>query len=770
MHASKIDSPALSFNNGSGPFPPGQKRLSFRKAYYYLINIEEHPQILPLAYDAVERRLNSIRIDWGTLSSPAASVADVTDRLPKLTELLAARRGEFAEPWKLATGDLKRPRLVHYFSQYMPAALVDGCWLQSGPRVSTAHTKIGAALTGLYQHQLRAFVGDTGRHFVADYRAIQSRVGPRLEEVSSFTFAERSDFTEASFALPIFLLSIGQFARTFFAEIVGVNLAWQYLDLSALGPHLIRDVCEAYDFPPLGTGLLDLEYHEKGREIALAAAVTLLHVANADALGETWAKLLRGVGAGVEALTEWINAVNDSAPSGAPNPRLQMIDLLRQKAPHACGYHANRSLGSRKIDDYLDPERFDGNTLLDALSESPWVKAGRADKSALLRRLIEYGGPMSGVFSPAEQQVIANWIDSLPAADIKSGPRLIGSEKPPLLAARAPSKELYLEGRYWDPDELQRRSKVLYGKCSVRELYHYLVNIEHYPDILPVAEHYARDHLERSMASLVNGARAIPSRRYDPAALEQWVFAKHREQIDSYRPPGHRPKVPKEVFIEANLQLAPLILIDGGWLQGTASSSLIHTTVGRMLFHVFVEEIGEGRAEQHHANIYRNLLEAMGITAPAVDSWEFARWERLHDASFEVPAFWLSISCFPRHFLPEILGLNLAVELAGVGGPYMEARDTLRAFRYPTLFVDVHNAADNVSAGHSAWAMNAIKLYMDEVAERDGPHNVDRVWHRVWSGVRATLPQIGQIQLIAHRVKQRIFGEDPRFVPLIFPS
>ena len=51
----------------------------------------------------------------------------------------------------------------------------------------------------------------------------------------------------------------------------------------------------------------------------------------------------------------------------------------------------------------------------------------------------------------------------------------------------------------------------------------------------------------------------------------------------------------------------------------------------------------------------------------------------------------------------------------------MEARDTLRRFRYPTLFVDVHNAADNVTAGHSAWAMNTIKRYMDEVAERDGP-------------------------------------------------
>jgi hypothetical protein len=44
------------------------------------------------------------------------------------------------------------------------------------------------------------------------------------------------------------------------------------------------------------------------------------------------------------------------------------------------------------------------------------------------------------------------------------------------------------------------------------------------------------------------------------------------------------------------------------------------------------------------------------------------------------------------------------------------------------------------------------------------------VWRRIWTGVRATLPQIGRTRLLAHRVKQRLFGEDPRLVPLIFPS
>src|SRR5690606_36199184 len=104
----------------------------------------------------------------------------------------------------------------------------------------------------------------------------------------------------------------------------------------------------------------------------------------------------------------------------------------------------------------------------------------------------------------------------------------------------------HIDGRGWDAAGFRDRSKKLYGGCSIRELYHYLINVEFHPDILPVAERFARDRLERAMATLWKGERPIPSRRYDPAALERWVYDKHREQVASYRPPGVRPEVTKE--------------------------------------------------------------------------------------------------------------------------------------------------------------------------------------------------------------------------------
>ena len=759
-----------SFNGDDPSLAPAPTRLSYRKAYYHLVNVEEHPEVLPLAYDLVSERLAAVQSVDAT--RPPVPGADALARLDVVLGQLSESRGRFARPWRQPTEDLTRRQALHYLMQYMPTAFVDGCWLQCGLRVSTAHTEIGASLTGLYQHQVRAFVADPGRHFVADYRAVYGRLGSPVEEVASHSFAERPDFLEASFALPILLLAIAQWPRSYPGEILGLNLAWQFLDLSAFGPDLIRDTCEAYALPLLGTDLADPQHLETGRQMARDAAVRFLAGMDGGAHAEAWSGLLRGVAVAVDAWTQWFEAARDAAPAGPPDPRQEMMDLLWRKAPHASGYHGNRRLGARKIDEYLDPKSFDGKAMLEALATSPWVKAGKSGKSALLGRLIGFGGPMMAVFSPVEQQIIQNWIDTLPAR--RGGAGEAQAEAPQSTSAGpsgpAPREERYVAGRGWDADVFRRRSQRLFGKCSVRELYHYLVNVEFYPDILPIAERFARERLERSMAMLWKGERPIPSDRYDPVALESWVHKKHREQVDSYRPPDVRPEAPKDAFIEGTVQLAPLILIDGGWLQGMASPALIHTTVARMLFHVLVEELGEGKPKEHHANIYRDLLKAMGEEPPPVDSWEFARWTRLLDSSFDVPTLWLSISCFPRHFLPEILGLNLAVELAGVGGPYMEARDTLRRFRYPTLFVDVHNAADNVSVGHSAWAMNAIKRFMDEVAERDGPHNVDRVWHRVWTGVRATLPQIGRMRLVAHRLRERFFGEQPSLVPLIFPS
>jgi Iron-containing redox enzyme len=761
----------FQLKNHNELMPANTTRIGLREMYYYLVNIDEHPEIVPLAYDFVAARLNASARFAPDDSAIPATFNQASDCLNEVLGLLSETSYRWSRPWQVQE-EVSRRKVFHYFLQYLPIVLVDGCWLQSGLRVSLAHTPLGASLTGLYQHQVRAVAGEPSSQFVEDYRAVHNRLAGPLEELASRSFINRADLSDTTLPLPIFLLGIAQFTRRFGAEVLGLNLAWQFMGLSGFGLDLIRDMCAAYALPALGDDHRNRDHVEKGRVVAREAAIQFLKNSESLVLADTWKAIQRGINAGVSLWTEWFDQAYQTWPSDHLDPKQEMIDLLWRKAPYACGYHAAKKLGTKTIDEHLAKKTFDGPALLAELAGSRWVKPGDSSHSALLKILTAFGGPMLSVFSPSEVQVIKNWIDSLPTEHaetrgLKTSETTFVEAVPSKPIVRKEEREI---GFILTPKDFCRKAVHRYRKCSARELYYYLINVEFHTDILPVAERFARDHLERSFAMIWKGGRPIPSLRYDPAELERWVHQKHREQVDSYRTFDKRPEVNKEAFIEATVQLAPLILIDGGWLQGIASPTLIHTAVGRLLFHVLIEELGEGNAASHHANIYRDLLEAMQVNAPPVDSWDFARWLRLNDSSFDVPTLWLSISLFPRHFLPEILGLNLAVELAGVGGPYMEARDTLRRFGYPSLFVDVHNAADNVSVGHAAWAMNAICRYMDERAEREGPHNLDHTWQRIWAGVCATLPQVGRVRLLAHRIGKRLSGEGNTRIPQIFPT
>ena len=364
---------------------------------------------------------------------------------------------------------------------------------------------------------------------------------------------------------------------------------------------------------------------------------------------------------------------------------------------------------------------------------------------------------MIGVFSAAELETVRNWIHSLPTGEDAQN-HMNAEPSPEVVPQAQMDAQRGVPHRTWSRSSLRQRSYQRFSGCSARELYYHLVNVEFFPDILPVAEQFVRDRLERAACTIHSGERPIPCAHYDPQALESWVYEQHRRQVDSYRPFEGTPRQSKEEYIEASTQLAPLILIDGSWIQNVANVGIIHTPVGRMLFGILFDEVGLGDSRHHHANLYRELLAEMGGTIPPFDSMDFAMWTGFQDSSFDVPVFWLGISCFPRHFLPEILGLNLAVEIAGIGGPYLEAYDALKYFGFNTWFVEIHNAADNVSEGHTACAMKAIETYMDDIATREGSHNLDHAWFRVWAGLRSTLPQCSRMRVIAHRMATRILG------------
>src|SRR5688572_1622589 len=102
-----------SFNEEDSSFAPGPLRLSTREAYYHLVNVEEHPEVLPLAYDLVAQRTRTVTADGGLTSELARFVGRSADALPELLDRLTAWRARCAHPWRQSTDDLTRRQAFH---------------------------------------------------------------------------------------------------------------------------------------------------------------------------------------------------------------------------------------------------------------------------------------------------------------------------------------------------------------------------------------------------------------------------------------------------------------------------------------------------------------------------------------------------------------------------------------------------------------------------------------------------------------------------------
>ncbi|NUR40593.1 MAG: iron-containing redox enzyme family protein, partial [Streptomyces sp.] len=258
------------------------------------------------------------------------------------------------------------------------------------------------------------------------------------------------------------------------------------------------------------------------------------------------------------------------------------------------------------------------------------------------------------------------------------------------------------------------------------------------------AHAYATRWLARSRYALNRPAKgALPERWDRENGLRPWLARAHDQHAEGFD--EEQVALPsRDELIDSTLQLAPLIMIDGGWLQGFTDYRLAASRAGHFLFRTYWDELGNGEPELNHPRIYRALLRQMGIDLPPTASPEFIAWPQLRDEAFAMPVFWLSVSRFPEEFMPEILGLNLAMELSGVGGSYRDARVALRHHGFSTQFVDLHNTIDNVATGHSAWAADAIDSHLNELPARPGPGGEAEVWERVRIGQRSLNPPAGR--------------------------
>jgi len=598
--------------------------------------------------------------------------------------------------------------------QSAPLASVLGAWLQGMSAPGVFEDPVALRVLTLLAED--AGVGRPSASRWSQFGLLLHRHG-MPEAAAHAGLAASHDVEEAAFALPAALLAISRRADVRAAQIAGIDLVLRNVGLMPAWAHLRSLEPDAIDWRRLDLGAPT--WLEGIDPVALAAATAHDYEGLGPerrrevAAGADWA--LRALRRRHEELLEHCRATLD--------PERAMAALLRKRAREGRVYHQAVQLAGRSLSAWLQDAIEDPRPLLDVLRDSPLVRPGDGARSPLTTGLVGPHGPMFRIFTPADLAIITRWIDALP----RRGSEPAGAAATPTPApAAAPDRRTAEEDDGVAPRDLREAYFLLQGRSIPTATRAFAVR-------------YARTWLAGAAYSLDRTPRSLP-RAWGEGRLRPWLLDQHDRHGDEFEAGKDTEVPPREAVIDSTLQLAPLTLIDGAWLQGYTDIRLASSRVGFPLLHTYWDELGNGEPELNHPRIYRKVLREMGVTLPPTGSLEFARDPRLREESFRLPVFWLCLGKLPVTLEPEILGLNLAMELSGVGGSYRRARTVLEHYGFDTHFVDIHNTIDNVSTGHSAWAADSIDAYMQSIADAGGDDRVAAEWQRVRVGFEALEP------------------------------
>ncbi|MEV0232682.1 iron-containing redox enzyme family protein [Nonomuraea sp. NPDC050786] len=609
-----------------------------------------------------------------------------------------------------------------------PMALVSGAWLQWLVSSGNGDSELSTLVLGMYATDVG--VGHPRSDRGSRYSDLLQDLGLASRAVPESRLAAEPQTLDCAFELPSVMLAMSRCGEEFLAELLGADVCLRWMGL----------------LPPLGflRNSLHIEARWDSIDLGRQTRDTSLTIARTfiAANGGEAARLLHGAQWALARVQEWSNELRTDVEN-ALDPAFEMAEMLRLRARQAAVYHDDFLLDGKSLRDwFLDARDGGAEGFMAALAASRLVKPGQPDGSRLLGSLVDAAGPMFRIFSPEDVGVIRRWIASLGKDNGQSAGSSPGAGRSTTLETDG-GESIGTDVSRTTPPGLAAARRVIVDDevpATIRLAYHRLLRRGDSPELRRYALTYVSDWLDRSRAGIERVRK--PPRTWQPGSLRKWLLDQHDEQDELFQAFGDLEAPARDLVIDTYVQMAPLNLIDGSWLSGFTDYRQASSDFGHFLFATYFDELGNGERRLNHPLIYRELMREMGFDLPPTASLEFADWPGFRDESFELPVYWLSINRFPRRFLPETLGLNLAMELSGVGGTYRRERFNVRAHGFSSEYFDIHNTIDNVATGHSAWAADAIEIYLAGLCTRLGAEAAEKSWERIRVGFRSLHPPL----------------------------
>ncbi|MGH4020734.1 MAG: iron-containing redox enzyme family protein [Pseudonocardiaceae bacterium] len=628
-----------------------------------------------------------------------------------------------------------------------PLALLSGAWLQWLSAPGNADGAVALTILTLYASDVD--VGYPRASRGSAYLALLREMKLSDNAVPAARLSRDPRIGDGSFYLPAILLAMSRLPDDMRDEIVGADLCLRTVGL--LPPlRMVKEhrpaAADWTSLDPAGARRPDqpagIEQCRRALEAILAdGADNAANGSGGNNADNGAGRIMAGFQWALAALRRWSGDVLADLKA-ARDPGYEFAELLRMRAREGAVYHQDYTLGDGwPLAHWLQEARTEPAPLMAALATSRLVKPGRPDRSPLVNSLVGEGGRMFRVFTSEDLAVIRRWIAALPEDGHGAGE----VPSPPAAPAYVPA--------------LDTAPETGIPPADVREAYHQLVNRTDTRALRHWARAYVYGWLARTRHD-VEGAEFPLPRCWTPEGLRPWLGDMHDRHNEGFEH-DTAPTPSRDALIDSTVQLAPLTLIDGSWIAGFSDYEHASSEIGHSLFETYWDELGNGEERLNHPLIYREMLAEMAADPPPTASREFARWQRFRDVSFELPVYWLAIGRFPQTFMPEVLGLNLAMELSGVGGTYRRAHIALKAHGFSARFVDIHNTIDNVASGHSAWAADAVDTYLAGVLASQGSEALDTAWERVRIGYRSLNPSSARRARAAARRATRRASRQP---------
>lgn len=140
--------------------------------------------------------------------------------------------------------------------------------------------------------------------------------------------------------------------------------------------------------------------------------------------------------------------------------------------------------------------------------------------------------------------------------------------------------------------------------------------------------------------------------------------------------------------------IAPTKFVDGAWLYGLTRHW--QDIRFRPLITTYLEELGDGDAQQNHVTLYQNLLEKHGCSTLPSD-----------DSLYVQGAIQLALGHHSDEFLPEVIGYNLGYEQPPLH--MLITAYELKELGIDPYYFTLHVTTDNASTGHARQAAESVQ-------------------------------------------------------------